>query len=202
MVPGNIASAYRAAGDLWLLWVVSWLLASRWSARTVKTPQPGSRTLEILLVMGGAAVLTAGGGLPTGGELSEPIYALGTRPAWLLVGLVACGFLLCWWARLHLGQMWSMAITLKQDHQIIDTGPYALVRHPIYTGLLLAIWATAAIAASELAFAGAAMMTLGIYLKARGEEILLTAELGPRYEAYRRRVPMLVPGIPRAPMQG
>jgi protein-S-isoprenylcysteine O-methyltransferase Ste14 len=201
MIPANVTLAYRAAGDLWLLWVISWVLASRWSARTIKTTAPGSRTFEVLLVMGGAACMAAGG-LRTGADLSHPIYALDARAAWLLVGLVACGFLLCWWARLHLGQMWSMEVTLKQDHQIIDTGPYALVRHPIYTGLLLATWATAAIDATELGFAGAVMMTLGIYMKARREEELLTTELGPRYEVYRRRVPMLVPGIPRAPSQG
>jgi protein-S-isoprenylcysteine O-methyltransferase Ste14 len=67
------------------------------------------------------------------------------------------------------------------------------VRHPIYTGLLLAAWATAAIHSKGVGFLGAALLTLAFYLKASSEERLLTAELGSPYEAYRRRTPMLVP---------
>ena len=54
------------------------------------------------------------------------------------------GLLLTWWARIYLGPLWSSVITRKKDHKIIDTGPYALMRHPIYTGLIIALLATAA----------------------------------------------------------
>jgi protein-S-isoprenylcysteine O-methyltransferase Ste14 len=192
MFPGEKVSViYRAIGGLWLLWVISWVLAAGWSARTVKTTRPGERTLERLLTAAGVYGLILGG-LP---QISSRIYSLSAVPAWLLVALVACGFAVCWWARLHLGLMWSMDITLKNDHQVIDTGPYSQVRHPIYTGLLLAAWATAAADSTEYGFAGAALMTLGIYLKARREEQLLSSELGAPYESYRRRVPMLLPRI-------
>jgi len=64
---------------------------------------------------------------------------------WLAVcGLVGAGVAVAWWARLHLGRMWSARITLKADHKVVDSGPYALVRHPIYSGLLLSLMATAA----------------------------------------------------------
>jgi protein-S-isoprenylcysteine O-methyltransferase Ste14 len=173
------------------------MFAALWSARTVKTTRPGERSVELLLTLAGLFALMSPNFPGTSRELSAPLYSLGIIPAELLVALVACGFVFCWWARIHLGKMWSANITLKEEHRIIDTGPYALVRHPIYTGILLSAWATAAAHGSEQAFLGAALMTLGFYLKARREEKLLIAELGPSYEAYRRRVPMLVPGIAR-----
>jgi protein-S-isoprenylcysteine O-methyltransferase Ste14 len=185
-------NAGHVAGSLWLLWVISWVLASRWSARTVKTTRPGQRAFELLLTLSGAWCLMLGG-RPLGGAR---VYFLSALAAWLLVGVVACGFAVCWWARLHLGQLWSMNITLKQGHRIIDTGPYGLVRHPIYTGILLAAWATASLDATALGFLGAALMTLGFYLKASREEQLLTGELGASYENYRRQVPMLLPRLP------
>ena len=58
--------------------------------------------------------------------------------AWICVVLVAIGLAFSWWARLHLGRLWSGTVTAKAEHRVIDTGPYRLVRHPIYTGLLLA----------------------------------------------------------------
>jgi protein-S-isoprenylcysteine O-methyltransferase Ste14 len=187
----NIALASRAIGGLWLLWVISWVLAAHWSARTVKTTRPGERTIEVLLTLTAGYVLMQGG-TP---QLGARFYSLGMLAAWALTGLVAAGFGLCWWARLHLGQLWSANITLKQGHRIVDTGPYALVRHPIYTGLLLATWATAAVQANLFGATGAVLMTAGCYLKARREEQLLTAELGTSYETYRRHVPMLLPRL-------
>ena len=92
-----------------------------------------------------------------------------------------------------LGAWWSGAITRKEGHHIVETGPYALVRHPIYTGLIAANFATAAAQATVTGLIGAALVAIGLWLKARVEENFLTAELGAdAYAAYRRRVPMLV----------
>ena len=85
----------------------------------------------------------------------------------------------------------------KENHHVVDSGPYALVRHPIYTGLIAAIAATAAAQATVTCLLGAALIAFGLWLKARVEEDFLTAELGAdAYGAYRRRVPMLVPFLP------
>jgi protein-S-isoprenylcysteine O-methyltransferase Ste14 len=108
------------------------------------------------------------------------------------------GILFTWWARLHIGRLWSGSITRKADHYIVDTGPYALVRHPIYTGLILAIIATAAAQATVTSILGAVLIAGGFWLKAKIEERFLTAELGVEaYGSYRRRVPMLLPFGPR-----
>jgi protein-S-isoprenylcysteine O-methyltransferase Ste14 len=92
--------------------------------------------------------------------------------------------------------MWSSVISKKEGHQIIDTGPYALVRHPIYTGLIVGLLATGVAEGTVSGIIGAALIIYGIYLKASSEERFLRVELGAPYEAYSRRVPMLVPFLP------
>ena len=78
-----------------------------------------------------------------------------------------------------------------------DTGPYGFVRHPIYTGLIIALLATAVTEATPVALSGAVLIALGLWVKARAEERFLLSELGQEaYESYRRRVPMLVPFLP------
>src|SRR5262249_270956 len=107
------------------------------------------------------------------------------------------GLLLTWWARIHLGRLWSSAITRKEEHRLIDTGPYAFMRHPIYTGMITALLATAVTEATSLALVGAVIMPLTLWLTPRSHDRFLTAELGSdAYEAYRRRVPMLIPFLP------
>jgi protein-S-isoprenylcysteine O-methyltransferase Ste14 len=92
--------------------------------------------------------------------------------------------------------MWSSSVTRKADHHIIDTGPYSLVRHPIYTGIIVAAAATAALEARPLAFAGLVLVIIGFWIKARLEERFLRNELGAEvYDAYARRTGMLFPGL-------
>jgi protein-S-isoprenylcysteine O-methyltransferase Ste14 len=93
--------------------------------------------------------------------------------------------------------LWSGRITRKPDHKIIDTGPFGVVRHPIYTGILLAVLGTLLVKGTVLGLIGAMLIAVGLWMKARLEEKWLSAELGPGYEAYRQRVPMLVPFGPR-----
>ena len=127
------------------------------------------------------------------------LWVLSDDVSWALVGVVTLGFLFAWWARIYLGSLWSGWITKKAGHHIVDTGPYALVRHPIYTGLILSAFATAIQRGTLVALLGAAVMAWGFWIKARLEERFLREELGPEaYDSYRRRVPMLVPFGPKA----
>jgi protein-S-isoprenylcysteine O-methyltransferase Ste14 len=111
------------------------------------------------------------------------------------VAFTALGFLFCWWARLHLGRLWSPNVARKAVHRVIDSGPYGIVRHPIYSGIILAGFATAFTRGTAAAALGAALLALSWYLKARLEEQFLRAELGPAYDAYAARTPMLMPFI-------
>ena len=126
--------------------------------------------------------------------LDVPLWHLPIALQWAAVGVSFLGFAFTWWARIHLGRFWSSNVGRKADHRIIDTGPYGIVRHPIYSGITLTAVATAALRATPAAWIGVALLTIGWYVKARLEERFLREELGPEnYDAYARRVPMLVP---------
>jgi protein-S-isoprenylcysteine O-methyltransferase Ste14 len=92
--------------------------------------------------------------------------------------------------------LWSSGVTRREDHKLIDSGPYAFVRHPIYAGLFLGAVALLGISGRTFAVIGFALVVVGIVLKARLEERFLREELGMDvYGAYAKRVPMLVPGL-------
>jgi len=98
------------------------------------------------------------------------LWQIGTPGIYLLAVLAAAGCLFTWWARLHLGRFWSSAITRKEGHRIIDTGPYGLVRHPIYTGLIGAMIATGIAIGTATGLLGTALIAYGLWQKARMEE--------------------------------
>jgi protein-S-isoprenylcysteine O-methyltransferase Ste14 len=128
----------------------------------------------------------------------QPLYHLGSTGVYVLAALTLAGTLFTWWARIHLGRFWSNAITRKEGHRVIDTGPYGLVRHPIYTGLIAAMLATGLAVATITAMLGVFGIAFGLWQKARMEEGFLKDELGAdAYEPYCRRVPMLVPFLPQ-----
>jgi protein-S-isoprenylcysteine O-methyltransferase Ste14 len=176
--------------DLWAAWAVSWLLAGLWSAPTaVRTPLAESLPYRILQVVGAVMLFS-----PRGPEDRLASWPVGQPLRWAMTALVLAGLAFCWWARLHLGRLWSGTVTRKEGHHVVDTGPYAIVRHPIYTGLILAGFATAVAKGALASLIGACVITLAWYLKARIEERLLSAELGEdAYAAYAARTPMLAP---------
>ena len=180
---------------LWLAFAASWIAAAFWSNRTEKRASLGDElTYRIVLVVGGLLFL-----VPAHGYQGPLRLWLVTRTeAWICVALIAAGFAFSWWARLHLGPLWSGSITRKTDHRVVDTGPYAIVRHPIYAGILLAVYATAVAKGTLLGIGGALIITIGVWMKARLEERWLREELGAdTYDAYRRRVSMLLPFGPK-----
>jgi protein-S-isoprenylcysteine O-methyltransferase Ste14 len=177
-------------GFIWLAWVISWMAAALWSDRTKKRLLAWDVLVYRILIL-------------TGLILSLPLIArhVGARRIWhvgftgayALAG-VTLGILFAWWARIHLGRLWSSGISRKENHRVVDTGPYGLVRHPIYTGLLASALATTVAQATATALVGWMLIALGLWMKARAEERFLAAELGPdAYSSYRLRVPMLLP---------
>jgi protein-S-isoprenylcysteine O-methyltransferase Ste14 len=178
---------------LWFAWAISWLIAALWSRRTEARPGATAEYLYRLVTLTGVALLFDLGHFPfLGQELWRSPLPLG----WVLTGVTALGFSFCWWARIHLGTLWSSSVTRKADHRIIDTGPYGLVRHPIYTGIITASAAMAIEAGTPGGLLGLALVVLGFWIKARLEERFLRAELGAEaYDAYSRRTAMLFPRL-------
>lgn len=190
------ASAVDAATAirwLWFVWLVTWWAAAFWSTRAVRRPALGSQLGFRAFVIAGAVMLFGmnNGGRAAGTVLWRP-DAIASAP---FVAVTLAGFAFTWWARLTIGALWSSGVTRKADHRIVDTGPYGLVRHPIYTGLIAATFATAVVPLTPFTVTGAALITFGFYLKARLEERFLRQELGPAYDDYAGRVPMLMPRL-------
>lgn len=177
---------------LWAAWFASWLLARGWSKATIRRPAPGAETLYAIVVDAGFILMTA----PVFRALGPRLWSWRPAAAWALAGLAALGFAICWWARLRLARHWSWGVTLKESHEIVDHGPYAVVRHPIYTGLIIAAAATTLLQAKALSVVGFAMMVAGLWIKARLEERFLRVELGEAtYGAYAARTGMLFPRL-------
>jgi protein-S-isoprenylcysteine O-methyltransferase Ste14 len=193
---------------LWCAWAITWIAASVWANRTVKRPGLGREWFYRLFAIAGFVFLLGGIVVQHNGHFelkywSGPLGRIIWQPpvqiGWAIFGLACAGFLFAWWARLHLGRLWSGSIPRKEGHRVIDSGPYAVVRHPIYTGILAAATATAIDVGAVHSYIGAALMIFAYWTKAKLEERWLREELGPQdYDAYRRRVPMLVPFGPKA----
>jgi protein-S-isoprenylcysteine O-methyltransferase Ste14 len=179
---------------IWIGWLVSWTVGSFWSARTENRPVTWRARVHRLPIIIGGLLLT-----PWTAQLlaERPLWNPGKGGTYALAVLLVAGLLFTWWARIHLGRFWSNEITRKEGHRVIDTGPYGLVRHPIYTGLIAAILATGAAVGTAAAILGAVLITFGLSVKARAEESFLSSELDrSAYDSYRRRVPMLIPFLP------
>src|SRR3954471_4523662 len=149
---------------LWLAWWLSWWAAALWSDRSVKGPATRYQLVYRGLVAVGVVLLFGMYRTPSGGELTlwRTSYAI----AWTMVALALLGLLFTWWARIHLGRLWSANVARKADHHVVDTGPYGIVRHPIYTGIIVASIATAGMRGALAAWIGAGLMTIGWYIKA------------------------------------
>ncbi len=184
--------AREAMGLIWALWAASWFAAAFWADRPAARADAKTEAgYRLVLSLGFVALF-----LPLIVKL-EPAIVWWPGFSWLFVLVALAGFSVCWWARPHIGPLWSAAIARKLDHRIIDTGPYARVRHPIYTGLLVASVAAALLQAHLLSLLGLVAVLAGFYQKARSEEQFLRQELGPEaYDPYAARVPMLVPHLP------
>lgn len=187
----------RAIVVAWALWVASWIVAARWSdpaaTRATFREQASSRASTLA-----GAILMFAGWVGRSDHAPLKLWRLGEGVSWVLVAVVTLGLLFTWWARLYLGRLWSSSVTKKADHRVVETGPYAIVRHPIYTGLIAASLATALLEGAVAGIIGAMLMTLGFVLKAKLEERFLREQLGPEaYDVYRRRAPMLMPFGPK-----
>lgn len=187
------SSPLAIAYALWVIFVIAWNVFDR-SAKTTATPGArGERLHGLVLALGIVIIVVA--------PVTRRAGTLWVNPPlldWAMVLVIAAGIAWCWWARLHLGRLWSAEVTRKEGHHVVETGPYRLVRHPIYTGFIAIYVGMAVICTTMLAFAALAVMTLGLWLKARVEEQFLSEELGASaYGAYRARTPMLVPRLPR-----
>ncbi len=127
--------------------------------------------------------------------LGDRFLPRGTWCFWIGAAVTAGGLLFAVWARRHLGRNWSQAVTVKEDHALITTGPYAIVRHPIYTGLLLGLLGSAVARAEWRGLVAVALVLGVLWPKLKLEENWMRAQFGESYDAYARRVSALMPHV-------
>ena len=97
------------------------------------------------------------------------------------------------WSRASLGRYWSSVVALKQDHKLIQSGPYRAIRHPLYSGLILAAFGMAVCVTTWTSLAGAAVLLTCFERRAQKEDALLAGEFGAEFEVYRQRTGRLLP---------
>ncbi|MBC9882102.1 isoprenylcysteine carboxylmethyltransferase family protein [Bradyrhizobium sp. INPA01-394B] len=176
---------------IWLAFLASWVGASFWQGRTKKQVMTLESQRYRLPILVGGILYT-----PFIAEVMgwKPLWVLGNTGITIAAVLSVAGIAFAWWGRLHLGKFWSNTITHKEDHRVIDTGPYGIVRHPIYTGLIFGMLVTGVAIGLVTTILGAILISLGMWQKGRMEEVFLSKELGEdAYGAYCRRVPMIIP---------
>ena len=183
MTPLGVATA------LWVIWALSWLVAAIWSSR------PHSRA-GLISQLPYRLITTAGFVLLFGfGRTDRHFVSLPQWVGWILTILTAVGFGLAWWARLHLGKLWSAFVTRKDEHRVIETGPYGIVRHPGYAGLILVPPFSGLALGSWIAVAVGLVMSVLVVRRVLFEDSFLRKHL-EGYTAYAQRVPhRLIPGV-------
>jgi protein-S-isoprenylcysteine O-methyltransferase Ste14 len=174
----------------WLLWGVYWEVAAKNTAPAASSESRGSRRLHVFLVNAALILIVV------------PLHGLRQRylPASSIViaaGLTvqALGILLSVWARRHLGRNWSGEITIKENHKLVQSGPYRVVRHPIYTALLGMYAGSAAVSGELHALLGLTLAVFAYVRKARMEETVLMQSFGANYRDYRSATWALLPGL-------
>jgi len=178
---------FWGAGIVWVLFSLYWEIAKAGSKEVKRVESGFSRGVHVFLANIALLLVIA------------PIQGLGRlMPAWPAmmtagVAIEAAGLAFAIWARRHLGRNWSGEITLKVDHQLIRTGPYKRLRHPIYTGLLAMYLGSVLVTGEWLAVIGFALGAFAYIRKLRLEEVNMGAAFGGEYESYRRGSNALVP---------
>jgi protein-S-isoprenylcysteine O-methyltransferase Ste14 len=125
--------------------------------------------------------------------LYRQLWPSGIWPFWIGAAVTVMGLLFAVWARHHLASNWSSAVTIKQGHELITTGPYALVRHPIYTGILTGFLGTAIALSQVRGVIGFALILVVLWAKLRTEEEWMRSQFGETYVTYAHQTAALVP---------
>jgi protein-S-isoprenylcysteine O-methyltransferase Ste14 len=177
---------------LWTVWLVYWLVAAR-AVKTTRWREPtSSRLLHRVPLVLAALFLVGGRQLPS--LLRERFLPqTSAGPVLGLVMLIAgLGFAV--WARRHLGPNWSGNVTVKEDHALIRTGPYSYVRHPIYSGILLALLGTAVVIGEWRGLFALALAVTALAYKSKVEEGRMR-EIFPEYDQYCHQTAALIPWV-------
>jgi protein-S-isoprenylcysteine O-methyltransferase Ste14 len=186
------------AGDLmrdaWIVFAVYWLVAAL-RRNPAKKREPALEWLARFLMMAIAFLLLYKPN-PRWGRLNDRFIPYIPWVRALGAALAAAGIAFAIWARHHIGRYWSGSVSLRADHQLIRTGPYSQIRHPIYTGILVALAGTVLVIGCDRGLVAFAIILAGFIWKSKREEKLLAGEFGPAFEEHKRLTGFFLPRLP------
>jgi protein-S-isoprenylcysteine O-methyltransferase Ste14 len=186
-----IMSGMSMCGYLWIAFAVVW---SVWALRTKRTQVRESLGSRFTYMVATVAAFYAmfSGDVPLG-WMHVRVIPRGPWIEALGIALTVAGMAFAIWARAYLGGNWSSNVTVKVDHQLVRTGPYRWVRHPIYSGLIMATIGTALNRGQVRGLAAVVLLWVGFTIKSRIEERFMAATFGPEYEQYKGSTGAMVP---------
>jgi protein-S-isoprenylcysteine O-methyltransferase Ste14 len=185
----------RGIDVAWWVLLLWWLVSARGNKQAARGEPWLTRVLFYWLPLVVAFALLGPGEWFSGSWLREGMVPHTTPVFTLAFVLVVAGVALACWSRYVLGRNWSSVVQIKRGHDLIETGPYRHVRHPIYTGILVAFIGTALKEGDVRCIFAFAILFASFWRKLRMEERMLGDAFGPAYAAYRARTKALVPGI-------
>lgn len=177
---------------VWAAWALYWVVSAFGNKAARRREPLGSRIAYALPLVLGAALL-AWRGAPWASMLSLRLWPRSILLYWVGLAVLVAGLGFSVWARVHLGRNWSGAVTVKEDHELIRSGPYGYVRHPIYTGILTGVIGTVICSGTVRAALALLIIAVALIRKLRTEEALMRETFPGQYEQYCEEVPPLVP---------
>ena len=183
----------QAAAVIWLALVLVWVAGALRTKRTVKNQSSAWQVLyTVILVVGVYLIFAKQIGIPW---LDRQLFSVTVPIALAGLLVVLMGVVFSIWARLMLGDNWSNRVTVKENHTLVRSGPYRIVRHPIYSGILLGMLGSALQRGEMRSFVGVIICVLSFWLKTRAEEQFMVQTFGEEYLQYRHEVKALAPFI-------
>jgi protein-S-isoprenylcysteine O-methyltransferase Ste14 len=187
----DFSSSREWINALWILFGLYWLVSALNRKKTKRRETWGQRFVYMLPLVAAFELLVRPGARY--GWLGARFVPANPAVEWIGVFLTAAGVAVAFWARWHLGANWSGVVTLKEGHELIRTGPYRNIRHPIYTGILLALFGTVVATGEVRGLLAVAIAWLSFYWKARREESFLSQEFGEKFAAHAKQTGMFLP---------
>jgi protein-S-isoprenylcysteine O-methyltransferase Ste14 len=187
----NISDFSRVIRWAWLITLVVWIGGSFSNKHAVRRQPSASRATQICF--GLFAGLLIWGQRPLRILAGPTVLPQGPAMDRIALLLTIVGLVFALWSRFTIGRNWSAVVTIKQDHELIRRGPYAIVRHPIYCGFLVALTGTAIERGTIGAFAGVAILAIIFHFKSELEEKFMIERFGDAYRKYRMEVSGMIP---------
>jgi protein-S-isoprenylcysteine O-methyltransferase Ste14 len=188
-----LPDVWRWIETVWTLVGIYWLLGALRSKPAARRERLRSQAAHLAIITAACVLLFSS---------SSRVGVLGSRLlpeynwlGWAGLGITVAGCAFAVWARVLLGTNWSALVSVKQNHEFIRTGPYAVVRHPIYAGFLLGFLGTALALGEVRGLLALGLALVGWFTKSRAEERFLVEHFGDAYVRYRREVKQLIPFV-------